>query len=96
MAEYGQAVYARIVARVRFPEEADRERSQGTITLHIFIEPDGRLRSVTMAGQGEAVLRDAAIDAVRRAAPFPPPPPRLAAAGVPLFFEMPLRFSRRR
>jgi TonB family protein len=92
MASYGMQVYARILAAVQFPEQASRERVQGIVNVQIMLELDGRLRSATIVGPSEPLLREAALDAVRRAAPFPTPPRRLVAAGAPIAYELPLRF----
>jgi protein TonB len=92
VASYGMAVYARIVAAVQFPEQASREKIQGIVNVQILLEPDGRLRSAAVIGPSEPVLREAALDAVRRAAPFPTPPRRVAASGGPIAYEIPLRF----
>lgn len=93
MLEYGRAVYSRIVANVRYPERATRENRQGTVILQLVLETDGRLREATaIGGVNDPLLREAARDAVYRAAPFPPPPRQVVEQGGPVAFRVPIRF----
>lgn len=93
MLQYGQAVYSRIVANVRYPERATRENRQGTVLLQLVLETDGRLREATAVGGVEdPLLREAAREAVYRAAPFPPPPRQVVEHGGPVAFRVPIRF----
>lgn len=93
---YGREVHARVAAAVRFPERAAREGRGGVVMLRITLENDGRLRDVAMVGSdNDAVLGEAALDAVHRAAPFPRPPAEVAAPGKLLTFRLPIRFRLR-
>ena len=93
MAEYGRAVYSRIAASVQYPERAARENRQGTVMLRLVVGTDGRLSDVSSVdGAADPVLRDAAIAAVRRAAPFAPPPRQVVGGDGTVSFRIPVRF----
>jgi protein TonB len=69
-ARYGDAVM-RQIAKLRRPKAPER----GTVTVGFEIGGDGGLRRVTVvASSGSAALDAVAMDHIRRAAPFPPPP----------------------
>jgi protein TonB len=93
MGEYGRTVHARIAGAIEYPEQAAREKREGTIVVQLTIDEHGRLLGVAPTGGGDAVLTKGALDAVRRAEPFPAPPgPLVSAAGPALTFRLPLRF----
>lgn len=69
-ARYGDVVM-RQIARLRRPKAPDR----GVVTVGFEIGAQGELRRVAVvASSGSAALDAVALDHIRRAAPFPPPP----------------------
>jgi len=82
-------VRARIKAAKRYPQMARRLRLEGTVVLSFRIAPGGQLLEVRAHDDAPELLREAAVDAVRRAAPFPPAPRGDRAVGL----EVPLVFS---
>lgn len=85
--DYLRMVWARIM---RFRPE--RVPLAGTTLLRFVVGADGELTSVEVAqSSGSALLDRAALDAMRRAAPFPPPPDSTMVATA---FEIPFQFRR--
>ncbi len=83
---YGQIVWARITAHkprgVRLP---------GTATVTFALSAEGGLISAAITdSDGSSSLDRLALDTVRNAAPFPPPPPHATAAQ--LTFSVPFHF----
>ena len=74
------------IARARhYPELARRRGLEGVVTVEFRVLPDGAVSGVRVRRGIAAALDEAALDAVRRAAPFP-----AALAGGP--FEVDLDF----
>ncbi|MBI5522258.1 MAG: TonB family protein [Desulfarculus sp.] len=72
---YHRAVWQRIEARKTYPLLARKRHWEGRVTVDFVIGPGGRLlESRIGASSGYDELDQAAIEAVRRAAPFPAPP----------------------
>ncbi|SDK27684.1 TonB family protein [Aliiruegeria lutimaris] len=91
VARWGGGIRARIARNKRYPTAAGR--AAGTATVALSVGRDGRLQSVRIArSSGNAILDAAALDAVRRAAPFAPAPRGLADQRYS--FTVPLRFTR--
>ena len=66
-------------------EEARRRRLHGMVAVRISLSPTGALDGVAVAqSSGSAEVDALALDLVRRAAPFPPPPPGTARQFTPL------------
>ncbi|WP_172822705.1 energy transducer TonB family protein [Paramagnetospirillum marisnigri] len=83
---YGQMVWARIAAHkprgVRLP---------GSVTVTFALDADGQVVSAEIAdGKADTSLGQVALDTVRRAAPYPPPPP--GASRGQLTFAIPFQF----
>ncbi len=71
-----------------------RSRLSGTVLVKFTVGPTGQLLSRTVEkSSGSKLLDDAAMDAVERAAPFPPMPKELA--GEPMEMKVPYRFVTR-
>jgi protein TonB len=82
---YGEAIRARIL-----DHKPTRIRSQGTVGLTFSVSTDGRLLDAAVSmSSGSGVLDQAALNALRAAAPFPPPP---EAAPPQLTFSLPFEF----
>ncbi|PCK79207.1 TonB family protein [Rhizobium sophoriradicis] len=76
VANYPGKVQKRIRRAIRVPSEYKRMGEAISVRLRLTIDGTGRLSSVSVAGSsGIPDLDKAALDGVRRAAPFPPFPP---------------------
>jgi periplasmic protein TonB len=75
----------------RYPAEARARGEHGVTRLAFSIDGNGRLSSSRIvASSGSAALDAETLELVRRAQPFPPPPPELAGSEltVPLSFNI--------
>ncbi|GHD04026.1 energy transducer TonB [Novosphingobium pokkalii] len=88
-AEYAHRIWARIMA-CRPPGIV----MTGTVGLHFRLDGDGRLvEAIVAQPSGLALLDRAALQALRRATPFPPPPPDMPADA--LRFDVAVHFGAR-
>jgi TonB family protein len=89
---YVRALRQRIQERLVYPQVAVRRRVAGAIELEVELDAGGRLVSVGSVDRaGAAVLREAAVRAVRDATPFPFPAhlvPRALLIRLPVVFEL--------
>jgi periplasmic protein TonB len=76
----------------RYPELARRAGLQGTVELECVIDPSGAVAELRVLS-GAALLRDAAVDAVRR---WRYSPTRLGGVPVPIVMTVTVHFSLRR
>jgi TonB family protein len=91
---YVRAFRERIQERLRYPPLAVRRGLDGLVELEVQLDARGRLTGVTVVGRdAAALLRDAAVQAVRDATPFPPP---ADLAGRALTIRLPVVFELRR
>lgn len=93
--EYGpylRGFRQRVLESLAYPLAARRQGLAGTVELHVWLEPSGRVRDVQVArSSSHALLDDAAVDAVRRLGPVPFPeslPRRPLLIRLPLVFEL--------
>jgi protein TonB len=78
----------------RYPEAAQSRHQQGVAQVFFSIDRQGRvLNSRVVRSSGASALDDEALAILRRAEPFPPPPPELPGARVDL--TVPIRFNLR-
>jgi periplasmic protein TonB len=78
----------------RYPEAAQSRNQHGTVELAFSLDRQGRLTASRIAkSSGSSALDEATLDLVRRAQPFPPPPPEMAGAEVNL--TVPIRYNIR-
>jgi periplasmic protein TonB len=71
-----------------------RSRAAGTVLVKFTVDPSGHLLSRAVEkSSGSKLLDEAAMDAVERAAPFPPMPKEIA--GEPMEMKVPYHFSTR-
>lgn len=68
---YWDQVRAAIAGRVRYPKAAVLRKVEGTVDLHLMVDRDGFLRLAVPLNAPPESLAQAAVDAARRAAPFP-------------------------
>jgi protein TonB len=90
VSRYEGQVQRKVARALRFPSGA---RDQGVAQVQFVVAASGAVSQVRVVrSAGSAALDSAAIEAVQRAAPFPPIP---AAAGRSSWtFAMPLTFKR--
>jgi protein TonB len=61
---------------------------EGRVVVAFVILPDGRVRDIRVVrGSGHALLDRSAVEAVRSASPFPPPPAE-AEILTPVVFKL--------
>jgi protein TonB len=90
---YPGKVVAKLRRALRYPADARRQKLRGEAMVGFTVNADGGTRGVRLLrSSGSAVLDKAALDAVRRAAPFPSIPE--AAGRSQWSFEVPLAFTR--
>jgi protein TonB len=78
----------------RYPQEARSRREQGVAQLAFSIDREGHvLSSRIVTGSGFPALDEETLALVRRAEPFPAPPPEVS--GSEIKFVVPVRFSIR-
>lgn len=82
---YLEMVRLRIDKHKQYPTEARAAHMEGRVIVRFTITTDGGLRSVEVRGSSrKKPLDEAAINAVRSAAPFPVPPRHLFEGDIPL------------
>jgi len=75
-ADYWNRVRAAVARRLRYPEAARREKMGGRVRLRITVTDTGALRDAVSETEAAPPLLEREVrHALRRAAPFPPPPP---------------------
>jgi protein TonB len=93
VSNYPGKVASKLRRSLRYPREARGGKLRGEVLVSFVVGSNGSVSSVRVArSSGSPVLDQAAGDAVRRAAPFPPIP---ADAGRSNWtFSVPLAFTR--
>lgn len=93
VSNYPGKVYAKLRRSLRYPSEARRKRIRGEVHVRFTVSRSGSVGSVRLArSSGSPILDKAALETVRRAAPFPAIPP--AAGRSSWSFTVPLAFTR--
>jgi protein TonB len=72
--DYVNQVFSRINRNTDYPREAKQRRQQGKVGYKLTLSPQGALLNFDIDSSGNEVLDEAAREAIRRAAPFPPLP----------------------
>jgi protein TonB len=94
ISSYQAQVLAHLSRHRVYPPEAQRAGLTGVARVTFSLARDGRVLSASLAGRsGEEILDQAALDMVRRAAPFPPFPAGISQSR--LAFGAPIRFDLR-
>jgi protein TonB len=94
LADYQRRVRALIARQKRYPLMARRRQLEGEVLVGFAINPDGSLAdSAVVRSSGAPLLDRAALEAVRNAGRFPPPPPfnsdnRRLPVEVPIDFRL--------
>lgn len=90
-ARWASRLRAHLERRKRYPNEARRERQQGTASVRFSVDANGNVGSVALnRSSGYPQLDQEAVSMVRRASPVPAPPP-----GVNRTIVVPVNFSLR-
>ncbi len=86
---YHELVRGRIERHKTYPTLARQRQQEGRVTLRFTIDAKGGLASLKVArSSGVPSLDQAASDAVRQAAPFPPPPGGALGMELAIAFEL--------
>ena len=87
--DYFDMVRARIEKYKRYPHSARARAIEGQTTVYFVIEKNGRINSLKVVKKAVHMALDkAALEAVRRASPFPKPPPHLIKDNIPLMLTI--------
>jgi len=90
--QWRQQLNRQIDRAKRYPRQAERAGQEGLVHVAVTIDSSGRLLSASVIrSSGFTALDEAAIEAVRRAAPFPRPPASAGQGTIP--FTAPIRFN---
>ncbi len=93
VSNYPGKVRARLTRALRYPSEARRGGIKGDAQVRFTVRADGQVASISLArSTGSPILDEAALEAVRRAAPFPKIPD--GAGRDSWAFTIPLGFHR--
>ncbi|MAM85988.1 MAG: hypothetical protein CME36_01605 [unclassified Hahellaceae] len=97
LADYRRSLQALLEKSKRYPPQARLRRMEDEVIVSFTINEKGGLETCTLVSSaGFGLLDDAALAAIRDAAPFPAPPAGLAqASGEPITFEVPIVFQTR-
>jgi protein TonB len=91
LAAYRDALLAKIRSLARYPDAARERGPTGVATVRFALDGLGVVTLADLAqSSGDRALDDAAVAAVRRASPLPPPP-----AGASRAYSAPIRFELR-
>jgi periplasmic protein TonB len=92
IASWNRRVAQTIARHKVYPAAARARRETGDVEITFTLESNGTVASSrVIRSSGHAALDQEALDTIRRAAPFPPPP--AGVAGKQLEFTLPLSFT---
>lgn len=93
VSNYPGKIVAKLKRMLRYPAQARRQGIRGETRVSFVVAADGSVGTMRVVGSsGSDILDEAALDAVRRAAPFPPIPE--SAGRSSWNFTVPLAFTR--
>jgi TonB family protein len=73
--DYEKNVRNQILMHATYPRLAKMREQEGSVTYQLTLDPAGGVKDVSVeTSSGNPSLDDAALDAVKSAAPFPAPP----------------------
>lgn len=94
VADYWDHVRSRIASCLRYPVVARQRQAEGTVVVEIALDAEGRLFEVRpVAEPEESSLTRAVLAAVRKAAPFGPPPAVAVESATNLTSRLAVRFD---
>lgn len=90
---YLSLVRIRIEKQKRYPLLARSRRLEGNVSIRFVLDPNGQVSKVGVSkSSGQDCLDKAAVDAIRQAAPLPPPPDGLLSSAtsmeLTIFFKL--------
>lgn len=92
VSNYPGKIVRKLRRALRYPKAAKRKKIRGQVIISFIISKNGRASSIRLArGSGSAILDQAALETVRRAAPFPQIPNE--AKRSKWAFKVPLAFK---
>ncbi|MFO7860644.1 MAG: energy transducer TonB [Desulfosalsimonas sp.] len=95
MAAYFSGIRAAIERNKQYPAAARQRRQEGRVIVSFDVDSKGRVSDPEVVeSSGFSSLDNAAVEAVRAAGPFDPPPPD--AGDPPIGLEIPIVFQLRR
>lgn len=89
---YKGKVRNKISKKRKYPSQARRQGITGVATVSFVVQADGGLSGLRLSGSsGSSILDEAALDTVRRAAPFPSIPASIGKGSIS--FNVPIDYS---
>ena len=86
---YDSVLRQKISSQEHYPLEARKRHLEDTIEVGFTLNDSGEIMEITTNSPGKSpILMNAALVAVKQAAPFPPPPP-----GISRKFMIPIEFK---
>lgn len=83
------AIRDSILGNLQYPMMARRRGWSGQVELSFTIDPDGNVNGLkVLTSSGFPVLDEQAMTAIRRSAPFTPPPPKAVDLVMPVTFRL--------
>ena len=83
--DYFEMVRLKIESHKRYPNAAKTRQIEGRVTVRFVIESNGRISSLKIVkSTRHRALDQAALNAVKKASPFPRPPKNLFKRSIPL------------
>lgn len=93
VSNYPGKIVSRLRRALRYPREAKREGLRGEVRVSFTVVGNGAVSNIRVTkSSGSPILDQAAVETVRRAAPFPAIPPAAGRTSWP--FTVPLAFTR--
>ena len=93
---YTQIIKQAIMSAWIYPEEARKKRIEGTLVIVFSIDSNGNLLATKNdISSGFSILNEAARDAIRTAAPFPPFPPSVTVPKLNIKAGFTYRLSKK-
>ena len=93
LSNYPGKVAAKLRRALRYPAEAKRQKLRGQVRVSFVVSAGGGVSSIrVVSSSGSPILDRAALETVRRAAPFPSIPDGAGRSSWP--FTVPLAFNR--